>query len=496
MTLGALFQAAGFDLTRLASKERVVDVDVSGIAYDSRTVGGGEIFVALKGKRYNGTQFIDQALERGARAIISEEIISARDVPWIKVSDARETLAFLSAAFHGNPSHELLSVGVTGTNGKTTTTYLIESILEQAGMLCGRVSSVSHRIGDSEQRAERTTPEAPDLQEMLRHMVDRACQACVMEVSSHSLALKRVDKVNFSAAVFTNLTRDHLDFHGNMNAYFETKRSLFERLGKTVPAVINIDDLYGRKLLDSVNHPFTYAIDTPSDVMPERMDLSLDGIILSVRTPRGSLQLRSRLVGRINAYNILAAAATGAALAIPFQAIEKGIAAVEFIPGRMQLVSREIDDVTVLVDFAHTDDALRGLLEALRPFTRGRVITVFGCGGDRDQMKRPLMGSVAARLSDLVVLTSDNPRSEDPEKIIKDIESGLVSKMDSTSWTTLLDRTEAITTAIHDARAGDLVVIAGKGHECYQQIGQSLVPFDDSEVAREALVTRRSALRV
>ena len=495
MTLRELFRRADLDVKSSIAPERAVDVDVSGVVCDSRAISGGEVFVALKGEHHDGTAFVGEALARGATAVVSEAV-GQGPVPWATVSDARATLATLAAAFHDNPSHEILVVGVTGTNGKTTTTYLIESILEQAGIPCGRVSSVSNRIGDSEQRAHRTTPEAPDLQAMLRQMIDHQCQACVMEVSSHALALKRVDQTRFSAAVFSNLTRDHLDFHGNMSAYFETKRSLFARLEEAVPAVINVDDRHGRTLVGGVSRPVTYAIDATADVMPEHMDLSLDGIAVTARTPRGPLQLRSRLVGRSNTYNVLAAAATGAALSIPFRAIEQGIAAVEAVPGRMQLVSGAADDVTVLVDFAHTDDALRGLLEAVRGFARGRVITVFGCGGDRDASKRPLMGSVAARLSDLVVLTSDNPRSEDPEQIARDIEAGLAADGDSTPWVTLLDRAEAITTAIQEARAGDLVVIAGKGHECYQQIGVRSVPFEDSAVAREALASRRSGLRV
>ena len=331
---------------------------------------------------------------------------------------------------------------------------------------------------------------------MLRKMVDLECQACVMEVSSHSLALRRVDEIRFGAAVFTNLTRDHLDFHGDMKAYFETKRTLFDRLGETVPAILNVDDPHGRVLASDVGRPVTYAIDAAADVRPEGLNLSLEGIAVEARTPSGPLHLRSQLVGRSNTYNVLAAAATGAALSIPFRAIEEGIASIEAVPGRMQVVSIEVDDVTALVDFAHTDDALRGLLEAVRGLSRGRVITVFGCGGDRDTTKRSLMGSVAARLSDFVVVTSDNPRSEDPEQIVRDIESGLGSPGDSTQWVTVLDRAEAITQAIRDARAGDLVVIAGKGHERYQQIGERSVPFEDAAVAREALATRRSGSRV
>ena len=491
MTLGELFQRSGVDVTRMSGSEGTVNVPVSGVAYDSRRIRGGEVFVALKGQRNDGTDFVEEAIASGAVAVVAETP-SSRGIPSVAVPDARATLASLAAAFYGHPSHELLVVGTTGTNGKTTTTYLIEAVLEQAGVTPGRISSVTYRIGKTEHRAERTTPEAPDLQEMLRQMVDRRCKSCVLEVSSHALALKRVDQIRFGAAVFTNLTRDHLDFHGDMGTYFKTKRCLFERLEVKIPSVVNIDDPYGRMLAADVSHPVTYALDTPADVMPESLVYSTDGIEITARTPRGTLHIHSRLLGRSNSYNILAAAATGTALSVPFRAIEEGISSVEVVPGRMQPVSSDADDVMVVIDFAHTDDALRGLLETAKVLARRRVITVFGCGGDRDATKRPLMGSVATRLSDYVVITSDNPRSEDPEQITRDIESGFSSSGDLTPWVTVLDRAEAIATAIRNAEPGDLVVIAGKGHELYQQVGDRSVPFEDAAVAREALAMRRA----
>ena len=506
MTVGALFERAGVDVAAITNGSQSLAAAVSGIAYDSRSIQGGEVFVAIKGEHLDGAAFVNQACARGALAVVSEAARPDGFVePWAQVTDARATLAALAAAFNGDPSHELLVVGTTGTNGKTTTTYLIEGILEQAGIRCGRVSSVSYRIASEEESAVRTTPEAPDLQALLRRMVERECRACVMEVSSHALALKRVEQISFGAAVFTNLTRDHLDFHGDMGTYFRAKRQLFEMVHETSPAVLNVDDPYGKTLATEVSRPVTYGIDSPADVMPDRLNLSLGGIELHARTTRGPLRLRSRLLGRANTYNILAAAATGTALAVPDHAIEQGIASVEAVPGRMQLVSDDVDDVAVVVDFAHTDDALRGLLETSRSITRGRVITVFGCGGDRDATKRPLMGTVAARLSDFVVITSDNPRSEDPERIVRDIESGLGNREDrdvasgpnglrragKTSWLTILDRAEAITRAIQEAQPGDLVVIAGKGHEQYQLVGTRATPFEDATVAREALAKRR-----
>ena len=493
MTLGQLCERSG--LGRPVGLDDARDARVNGVTCDSRVVETGDLFVAVHGEHFNGTTFVDDARDRGAVAVVAQDAQPAGfKTPWIQVEDARATMAQMAAAFHGNPSHELLVVGTTGTNGKTTTTYLVEAILEEAGIPCGRVSSVSYRVGDDEQAAERTTPESPYLQALMRKMVDTGSRACVMEVSSHALDLRRADAVRFDAAVFTNLTRDHLDFHGDMSRYFAAKRQLFDMLADTAPAVINVDDQYGRELATAVAKPVTYALDAAADVSPERLQLSLDGMELEVRTPRGPLHLQSSLLGRNNAYNVLAAAATGAALSLGFRAIECGVAAVTSVPGRMEIVSSADDDVSVLVDFAHTDDALKGLLETVRPLSRGRLVTIFGCGGDRDTTKRPLMGTVAGRLSDLVVLTSDNPRSEDPVSIMRDIELGLTGG--DTAWRTVPDREEAIAGAISDARPGDLVVIAGKGHERYQVVGTRSLPFEDVTVARAALKRRRSRSRV
>ncbi len=468
---------------------------VDRIVCDSRAVEPGDLFVALRGQHLDGVVFAEDALARGAVAVVAEDIPQAGfNAVWIQVDDARVAMAVLAATFHADPSRDLLVIGTTGTNGKTTTTYLLEGILEEGGISCGRISSVSYRVGNRETVAERTTPESPQLQRLMREMVTEGCRACVMEVSSHALELHRVDAIRFDAALFTNLTRDHLDFHGDMSRYFAAKSQLFHMLADTAPAIINVDDDYGRQLATRVARPVTYAMDGVADITPERIDLSLDGIELDVRTPRGPLHLRSPLLGRNNAYNVLAAAATGAALALPFRTIERGIGAVDRVPGRMEVVSTASDDVNVLVDFAHTDDALKGLLETARQFAKGQLIAVFGCGGDRDTTKRPLMGAVASRLSDRVILTSDNPRSEDPQSIIKDIERGLVE--DDTPWEVELDREQAIVGAIGSARSGDLVVVAGKGHERHQVIGTSTLPFEDVAVARDALIRRRSHSRV
>ena len=483
------------------------DTTVTAVTYDSRRAGPGAVFVALRGLNADGASFAREALDRGAVAIVSEAG-APTDVtrPWIRVPDARLSLAALAATLYDNPSEQLTLVGITGTNGKTTTSYVLASIFEAAGIKCGRIGTVGYRIGEREFEASRTTPEAPELQHMLREMVDTGCGACVMEVSSHALTLRRADRLHFAAAVFTNLTRDHLDFHRDMETYFLAKRRLAELLPEAGIAVTNLDDPRGRDFAAAAQRPVTYAIDTAADVRPGPLTFSIEGLRFDVRTPRGTLRLTSPLVGRPNAYNILAAAATAMALDVPFSAIEKGIATLKNVPGRFQVVSTGADDVRVVVDYAHTDDALKNVLETARPLSAGRVITVFGAGGDRDRTKRPLMGAVAARLSDLVVITSDNPRSEDPNQIIDEIKRGIVMPADrtppggtpakSTPHIAIVDRKAAIERAVRDAVAGDLVLIAGKGHEKYQVIGDKTLPFDDVEVARAALARRRAGSRV
>jgi UDP-N-acetylmuramoyl-L-alanyl-D-glutamate--2,6-diaminopimelate ligase len=471
---------------------------IRGIAYDSRTVKRGDVFVAIKGRLADGTVFARQAIDRGALAVVSEDSATGAKLPWVRVTDARLALGLLAAEFYGHPSGELRVVGITGTNGKTTTAYLLASIFEAAGIRCGMLGTVTYRLGpgkDNERDAARTTPEAPDLQAMLREMVDHECGACAMEVSSHALALHRVAGMRFAAAIFTNLTRDHLDFHADMDDYFRAKRRLFEMLAPDAPALVNVDDPRGAALVNAGGRPVTYGIQRPADITTGPLSFSLGGLTFDVRTPRGTLSVKSALVGRPNVYNILAAVATATALDIPFDAIERGIRVLAGVPGRFQLVSTTGDEVTVVVDYAHTDDALRNLLETARPLTSGRLITVFGCGGDRDRTKRPLMGAVAGRLSDLIVITSDNPRSEDPARIIEEIQRGIRTdaKHDITERVrTVVDRRAAIASAIEQARPGDLVLIAGKGHEKYQVIGDRTLPFDDVEVAREALARRRT----
>jgi len=482
------------------------DPIVGSLAYDSRAVAPSALFVALRGMQADGSAFAGQAIAKGAVAVVAEAgAPEGCPVPWVCVSDGRLALSLLAAHFFGHPSRRLRVVGITGTNGKTTTSYLVQAAIEAAGIRCGLMGTVQYLIGDDVRDAARTTPEAPDVQQMLREMADAGCGACAMEVSSHALALKRVDGTRFAAAVFTNLTRDHLDYHEDMERYFAAKRRLFELLPAGAPAVVNVDDRRGAILAAELPRCVRYAVDKPADVMPEALPPSLVDLAFVARTPAGPVHVQSRLAGRFNVYNLLAAVATGVALELPLQAIEAGLARVASVPGRLQIVSSPGDDVTVVVDYAHTDDALKNLLEAVRPITSARLTTVFGCGGDRDRSKRPLMGAVAARLSDTVGLTSDNPRSEDPDRIIDEIELGFAPPQDrgrpagatvsSTEaglrWWRVTDRRSAIDRAIAEAGPGDLVVIAGKGHEKYQVVRDRVLPFDDVAEAHNALARRR-----
>ncbi len=464
------------------------------VTHDSRRVGSGAIFVALVGLKANGAVFAPQAIAAGASAIVAESPAPADvSVPWIVVNDARLALAWLSAEFCGHPSREMTVVGITGTNGKTTTSFLVSAILDAAGIQCGLMGTVAYRIGDRAFDATRTTPEAPDLQGFMRDMVASGCGACVMEVSSHALALRRVDGIRFGAAVFTNLTRDHLDFHTDMEDYFAAKRRLFEMLPVDAPALINADDPRCASLVDVVKRPVTYGINKAADLSPGPLSFSLLGLDFDVRSAHGVVHVRSSLVGKPNVYNILGAVGTALELGVPIEAIEEGLRRLPGVPGRFEVVSTAADDVTVVVDYAHTDDALRNLLETARPMAARRLITVFGAGGDRDRAKRPLMGMVAARLSDVVVITSDNPRSENPERIVEDVKRGAdaETRQSNASIVTEVDRREAIQQAVRNAGPGDVVLIAGKGHEKYQEIGGRRLAFDDIEVAREALEARR-----
>jgi UDP-N-acetylmuramoyl-L-alanyl-D-glutamate--2,6-diaminopimelate ligase len=467
----------------------VLDADpalvVSDVTHDSRKAGAGSLFVAIKGLATDGNAFAEAARKKGAVAVASEEPPKG-GIPWIRVPDAREALASLSAAVLGDPASRLELVGVTGTNGKTTTTHLIDAVLRRAGKRVGLLGTVQYRIADQLTEAVRTTPEASDLQKLLREMVDAACTHAVLEVSSHSLALKRVHGCAFRVAVFTNLTRDHLDFHGDMDTYFEAKQALFSTLLRSDGcAVVNLDDDRGESLVRaSRGRVLTYALDRPADLGAGRISLSLAGTTFVAKTPSGDFPVKTPLLGRFNVQNVLAALGACLALDLPKDAILEGLGALRGVAGRLERVDAG-QDFTVVVDYAHTDDALKNLLETMRELGPRRIITVFGCGGDRDRTKRPLMGAVASRLSDVVVVTSDNPRTEPPEAILDEIQSGMNGR--KVERHVIVDRRDAIAKALELARPGDAVVIAGKGHETTQVLRDRTIPFDDRQVARDLL---------
>ncbi len=495
MRMGMTLKQAA-EVTRARVFGRLLEERVTAIAYDSRRAVPGSLFVAIRGFQRDGHAFIPEALARGAVAIVSEQP-PPPDFPrvWLQVEDARRALAELALAFYDHPSRALTLIGVTGTNGKTTTTYLIDAVIRAAGERSARWGTTTYTIGEEEVPAERTTPEAPEVQGFLRRAVEAGCRYAVLEVSSHALELRRVHGCEFTAAVFTNLTPEHLDFHGTLEAYFAAKRKLFDgTLGKAPEiAIINGDDARAAELIAiSRGRVLTYG-ETSGDVFVTDVAFSLDGLRLTARTPRGEIAVRSRLIGRPNVKNILAAIAAGLALGFSPEIIARGIAACPPVPGRLEVVSGPEHPFLVVVDYAHTEDALRNLLDTARDLMRalstgGRILTVFGCGGDRDRRKRAPMGETAGALSHLVIVTSDNPRSEDPEAIIAEIEEGL--RRTSTPYVKIVDRGEAIRMAIALAEPGDIVLIAGKGHETYQILKDRVIPFDDREVARAALRER------
>jgi UDP-N-acetylmuramoyl-L-alanyl-D-glutamate--2,6-diaminopimelate ligase len=458
-------------------------VDIAGLAYDNRKVGPRDLFFCVRGFTTDGHRFAADAVSRGAAALVVDHLVDV-DIPQVEVRDVRRAMAPAAARFYGDPTKTLQVVGVTGTNGKTTTAYLVRSLLEAAGRQSGLLGTVNSIVGGVEREAGRTTPEAIDLQRTFSEMLDGGDVACVMEVSSHALELARVDAVNFAVGIFTNLTQDHLDFHPTMEDYFLAKRKLFtERRVRT--AIVNFDDPYGRRLAadPEIVSPLTFALDDPAATYHATgLQTDLAGSTFTVRSPDGVRELRSPLSGRFNVYNVLAALAAARALGVPADVATAAIEQAGQVPGRFQTVD-EGQPFAVLVDYAHTPDSLENVLAAARLLTEGRVHVVFGCGGDRDRGKRPLMGEIAARLADHVIVTSDNPRSEDPEAIVAEILTGIDGPVEHQ-----LDRRIAIRSAIAAAGAGDVVVIAGKGHEQGQEFanGEKL-PFDDVTVAREAL---------
>ncbi|MBF0540695.1 MAG: UDP-N-acetylmuramoyl-L-alanyl-D-glutamate--2,6-diaminopimelate ligase [Nitrospirae bacterium] len=472
---------------------------VTSIALDSRAVQSNGLFFAARGQMSDGHLYINDAIARGACGIVYDREIDIskyrREAAFIKVEDAREALASASSIFYEEPSKRLLTIGITGTNGKTTTSYLMKSILEASGQKTGLIGTIQYEIGDMIISAPHTTPEAPQFQYYLSEMINFGCKAMVTEISSHSLLLKRVSSTQFDAAIFTNLTRDHLDFHGDMESYFKAKLILFKELIKqNGVSVLNIDDEYGLRLNKMLTtKKLTYGLKEGADVRAINIDAGINGLRFDINCLGRIIEIRSGLRSLFNVYNILSAFSAGVAIGLDVENILKGLSKVTSVRGRFEPVDCG-QDFIVLVDYAHTDDALKRLIQGGRSLTKdtkGRVITVFGCGGNRDKGKRKLMAEVVSSLSDISIITSDNPRNEDPLEIINDVKKGI-----SGNYYVESDRSQAISLAINMAEKNDVVLIAGKGHEDYQEIKGVKHSFDDSVEAKFWLIKRLEKQRV
>jgi UDP-N-acetylmuramoyl-L-alanyl-D-glutamate--2,6-diaminopimelate ligase len=485
--------------------------EVEGIAYHTKQIGKGFLFAAIRGLEVDGHQFIEEAVQRGAGAVVSEEEREVSDRTLILVPNSRQALAKISSNFYGNPSSRLKLIGITGTNGKTTTTYLLESIFRKAGFDVGVIGTINYRFGQKTTPAPNTTPESLDLQRILWEMVKEGTSHVIMEVSSHGLDLDRVFGCQFDGVVFTNLTSEHLDYHKTLQKYFESKKKLFsdylvESRKKRRFAVTNHDDPRGEKMVEGIDLPvIRYGLSPSCDITADQVTSSFEGLSCRVRTPRGDLSIRSKLIGDFNVYNILAAVSVGIGMDVPLENLKEGVEGLEGVSGRFEKMENT-RGLHIIVDYAHTHDALERVLLGLKGIlengtqNRGKMITVFGCGGDRDRTKRPLMGEVAGKYSDLAILTSDNPRTEDPLAILEEVEKGLESLplkewhpdeielwRSKKGYLKVPDRREAIRMAIRLAQPSDTVLIAGKGHEDYQIVGKKRFPFDDRIEAQKAL---------
>lgn len=478
-----------------------MELDVTGLHYDSRQVRPGDAFFALRGVVSDGHRFISSAIANGARVVICEEAFEGLEsVTTVLVDNSRQAMAMATAEFYGNPTQGMSVIGVTGTNGKTTITYLLEEILIHAGLSPAVVGTINYRYGADLHQAPHTTPESLDLMKQVSDFRKNGARSLVIEVSSHALDQHRADGVHFQVGVFTNLTPEHLDYHQDMESYFTSKYHLFKELlpRDSGRAVINVDDAYGRRLAEAIPGALTCGCDQSADVHPEKIDISLRGIRGQIATPLGTVEIASPLLGDYNLENLLCAIGAAVAMNVSLQAITEGLEAATGVPGRLEQIENDRDAV-ILVDYAHTGDALRRVIEAMQELAPRRILTIFGCGGDRDRNKRPIMAEVAARGSDIAIATSDNPRTEDPEQILNDVRSGLV-KVHEREWSkseaeavagegyvVIPDRREAIQFAVGILRPGDLLLVAGKGHEDYQILGTGRIHFDDREELRKAL---------
>ena len=470
-----------------------MDTAIEDVSYHSNQVKKGDLFVAMPGTKRDGHHYIAESITRGARAIIVEHLPpEPLDVPVVAVADARKALAQISAEYFAHPSRELRLVGITGTNGKTTTSYVVESILRAAGRAVGVIGTINYRIKEKKRPAPTTTPQSYDLQRLLREMIADGVQDVVMEVSSHALDQGRVRECHFDVGVFTNLSPEHLDYHADMDRYFAAKKRFFQEIlvetEKDPWAIINLDDPLLREFQKALPplKGMTYGLDR-GDVRASKRDVTLQGIQAILTTPAGTVNIQTPLIGEYNLYNIMAATAVGISLGINPDVIQQGIEALVQVPGRMERVGA--GNPWILVDYAHTPDALEKTLKEIKRLTTGKVVVVFGCGGDRDTSKRAPMGRIAAQWSDLAIITSDNPRTEEPLKIIEEIEKG-AGEISTQDYHVIPDRREAIKRAVALAGPRDIVLITGKGHEDYQIIGEERFPFDDREEARKALAQR------
>ncbi|HHU78428.1 MAG: UDP-N-acetylmuramoyl-L-alanyl-D-glutamate--2,6-diaminopimelate ligase [Caldicoprobacterales bacterium] len=469
--------------TEVLRVEGSLDIDIKGIHYDSRQVTPGSLFFCIEGYRADGHDFAVMAAEKGAGALVLRRDVQLPDgITKVFVENTRKAMGLISSSFYGNPSDNLILFGVTGTNGKTTTTYMIKSILEQAGKKTGLIGTITNMIGSRMIPTERTTPESPDLQRILAEMLKEDVEAAVMEVSSHSLELNRVTGCIYEVGIFTNLSRDHLDFHGTVDNYRASKAKLFEQ---SRLAVINVDDESGRLILDQLDrHSFTYGIYHPADIFARDIEIAADGVSFNLHILGGKIGINLRIPGIFSVYNALAAAASCYAAGISLGDIQAGLENIDGVPGRFELLDTG-SDYRVILDYAHTPDGLENILRTARDLTKGRLVTLFGCGGDRDKAKRPLMGEVAGRYSDFCIITSDNPRSEEPMNIIRDILPGM--KRSGCPYEVIADRRSAIEYALKHARKDDVIILAGKGHETYQEIKGKTIQFDEKKIVAEIL---------
>lgn len=458
------------------------DLDINKVQYDSREIKPGDVFVCIEGFSVDGHKYAQAAVQKGAVAVVCQKKIDGlENCTVIDVEDSRKALALISANYYGNPADKLKLIGITGTNGKTTSTYMMKSILEEAGYKVGIIGTIANYIGDRKIPAHRTTPESLELHELFKEMVEEGVQYCVMEVSSHSLSLSRVYGLQFAEGIFSNLTRDHLDFHKTFENYYEAKLLLFK---SSDTSIINIDDEYGRRIIeDAKGRKITYTIESAGDVFASDVSMHSRGIDFNINYSGSSIPVNLKIPGRYNVYNVLCSAAACLNEGIGLDAVKRGLEQVQ-VPGRCEIVTKSYNlGFEVIVDYAHTPDGLENILNTAREFTRGRLISVFGCGGDRDRTKRPIMGKIGSELSDLVVITSDNPRTEEPMSIIDEIKNGI----EKDNYILIENRREAIKKAIQIAEKGDVIVIAGKGHEDYQILKDKVIHFDEREIIKEII---------